>query len=51
MAAVDLVPGDMVSIAWLVLAILFITAGMVLHNFPLRIAGLVLLTGTVLKLF
>jgi uncharacterized membrane protein len=24
---------------------------MVLHNFPLRIAGLVLLTGTVLKLF
>jgi hypothetical protein len=51
MAAVDLVPSDMVSIAWLVLAILFITAGMVLHNFPLRIAGLVLLTGTVLKLF
>ena len=51
MAAADLVPSDMVSIAWLVLAIAFITAGMVLHNFPLRIAGLVLLTFTVLKLF
>ena len=51
LAAYDLVPGDAVSIAWLVLAILFITAGMVLHNFALRIAGLVLLTVTVLKLF
>jgi len=51
MAAFDLVPRDMLSIAWLVLAIAFIAAGMVLHNFALRIAGLVLLTVTVVKLF
>lgn len=47
----DLAPRDMLSIVWLVLAILFIAAGMGLHNFALRIAGLVLLTLTVLKLF
>jgi uncharacterized membrane protein len=51
LAAFDLVPRDMLSIAWLVLAILFIAAGMGLKNFPLRIAGLGLLTVTVLKLF
>jgi hypothetical protein len=51
MAALDLVPSDALSIAWLVLAIAFIAAGMGLHNFALRVAGLVLLTVTVLKLF
>jgi hypothetical protein len=51
LAAIDLVPSDTLSIAWLVLAILFIASGMGLHNFALRIAGLVLLTLTVLKLF
>jgi hypothetical protein len=51
LAAFDLVPSDTLSIAWLVLAIGFIAAGMGLHNFALRVAGLVLLTVTVLKLF
>ena len=51
LAAVDLVPQDGLSIAWLVLSIGFIAAGMAAGNFALRIAGLILLTLTVMKLF
>jgi hypothetical protein len=51
LAAMDLVPGDMLSIAWLILAIAFIAGGMGLKNLPFRIAGLTLLTITVIKLF
>lgn len=50
-AAADLVPTDLLSIAWLVLAIGFIALGMALKERTLRLAGLVLLTLTVLKLF
>lgn len=51
LAAVDLLPSDGLSIGWLVLAILFIAGGMALHDRALRLAGLILLTLTVLKLF
>lgn len=51
LAAVDLVHADGLSIAWLVLSIVLITIGMVLHNLAFRIAGLTLLTITVVKLF
>jgi len=51
LAAVDLVPRDTLSIAWLVLSILVIAAGMGLKDLAFRVAGLVLLTVTVLKLF
>jgi uncharacterized membrane protein len=51
LAAVDLVPEDGLSIAWLVLAIAFIAGGMAAKDRALRVAGLVLLTLTVLKLF
>jgi len=51
LAAVDLVPSDALSIAWLVLAILFVAAGLVLKDLAFRTAGLALLTVTVLKLF
>lgn len=50
-AASDLVPFDGLSIAWLVLAIGFIALGMTLGERTLRLAGLALLTLTVLKLF
>lgn len=50
-AAADLVSWEMLSIAWLVLSIAFITAGMALKERTTRVAGLVLLTLTVLKLF
>jgi uncharacterized membrane protein len=50
-AAVDLVRSDTLSIAWLVLSIALIGAGMVLHNLAFRIAGLALLTVTVVKMF
>ncbi len=50
-AAADLVGWEMLSIAWLVLSIAFITAGMALKERTTRVAGLVLLTLTVLKLF
>ena len=51
LAAVDLVHGDTLSIAWLVLSIGFIVAGIVLRSLAFRIAGLTLLTVTVVKLF
>lgn len=51
LAAVDLVPGDLLSIAWLALAIVFIATGMRQSERSTRLAGLVLLTVTVLKLF
>jgi hypothetical protein len=50
-AAADLVAWEALSIAWLVLSIAFITAGMALNERTTRVAGLVLLTLTVLKLF
>ena len=50
-AAADLVTWDTLSIAWLVLSIALIVAGMVLRERTTRVAGLVLLTLTVLKLF
>lgn len=50
-AAADLVAWEALSIAWLVLSIAFITAGMALKERTTRVAGLVLLTLTVLKLF
>ena len=50
-AAADLVRWDTLSIAWLVLSIAFIVAGMALKERTTRVAGLVLLTLTVLKLF
>lgn len=50
-AAADLVAWEALSIAWLVLSIAFITAGMTLKERTTRVAGLVLLTLTVLKLF
>ena len=51
LAAHDLTSSDYLSIAWLALAIAFIAAGMTLKSFAFRIAGLTLLTVTVLKLF
>ncbi|HEY0325087.1 MAG TPA: DUF2339 domain-containing protein [Allosphingosinicella sp.] len=50
-AAADLVRWDTLSIAWLILSIAFIVAGMALKERTTRVAGLVLLTLTVLKLF
>ncbi len=50
-AAIDLVPSDGLSIAWMVLSIALIGAGMALHDLAFRIAGLTLLTVTVVKLF
>ncbi|WP_166040601.1 DUF2339 domain-containing protein [Sphingosinicella sp. YJ22] len=50
-AAADLVAWEALSIAWLVLSIAFISAGMALKERTTRVAGLVLLTLTVLKLF
>lgn len=51
LAAVDLVPSDTLSIAWLVLAIAFIASGIALRDMAVRLAGLLLLTLTVVKLF
>ncbi len=51
LAAIDLVDENMLSIAWLAVAILFIVAGMMLRNLAIRIAGLTLLTVAVAKLF
>lgn len=51
LAAFDLVHEDGLSIAWLVLSVAFIAAGMGLASAELRFAGLVLLTITVMKLF
>ena len=50
-AALDLVPSNALSIAWLVLSLAFIVGGMVLRDIAVRLAGLILLTLTVLKLF
>jgi uncharacterized membrane protein len=50
-AAIDLAPADGLSIGWLILSILFIAAGMAWKERSVRVAGLVLLTVTVLKLF
>lgn len=51
LAALDLIHEDGLSIAWLVLSVGFIGAGMALRNGELRFAGLLLLTITVVKLF
>jgi uncharacterized membrane protein len=51
LAAVDLVPTSGLSIAWLVLSIALIVSGMVLRDLAVRLAGLIVLTLTVLKLF
>jgi len=51
LGAADLASAAALSIAWLVLSILFIAAGMALKDLAFRTAGLVLLTVTVLKLF
>jgi uncharacterized membrane protein len=51
LAAYDLVHEDALSIAWLMLSIAFIAAGMGFKSLALRFAGLVLLTVTVIKLF
>lgn len=51
LAAVELLPSDLLSIGWLVLSILLIGAGMALGNLAFRFAGLTLLTVTVVKLF
>ncbi len=50
-AAADLIPSDALSIAWLVLAMLMVGAGMALHNLAFRFAGLAFLTVTVIKMF
>lgn len=50
-AAIDLVPGEGLSITWLVLAVLMVGAGMALHNLAFRFAGLAFLTVTVIKMF
>jgi uncharacterized membrane protein len=47
----DLAPGDFVSGAWLVAAIGLLLAGVRLPDKALRLAGLVLLTATILKVF
>ena len=50
-ALFDLVPEDILSIAWLALAIAIVTAGIRLPERTLRVAGLGLLTLTILKVF
>lgn len=50
-AARDLIPADLVTIGWLALAIAFIAAGIRLPEKALRLAGLLLLTATILKAF
>ncbi|HST35092.1 MAG TPA: DUF2339 domain-containing protein [Allosphingosinicella sp.] len=47
----DLVSGDLVTVGWLALAIAFIAAGIRLPEKALRLAGLLLLTATILKAF
>jgi len=47
----DLAPGDLVTAGWLLLAIAFIGAGIRLPEKALRLAGLLLLTATILKAF
>lgn len=51
MAAADLAPGNMVSIAWLALALALLLVGMRISDTPLRLAGLALLTVTACKVF
>lgn len=47
----DLAPGDLITAGWLLLAIAFIAAGIRLPEKALRLAGLLLLTATILKAF
>jgi uncharacterized membrane protein len=47
----DLVPGDLVSAAWLLLSVALLIAGVRLGEKALRVAGLAVLTLTVCKVF
>ena len=51
LAAHDLIAREFVSGAWLLIALGLLLAGMRMHDKPLRLAGLLLLTGTILKVF
>ena len=51
LAAHDLAPRELVSGAWLLIALGLLLAGMRMHDKPLRSAGLLLLTATILKVF
>jgi uncharacterized membrane protein len=51
MAGYDLTPRDFVSATWLALSLGLIAAGIRLPDKALRLAGLVLLTATILKVF
>ena len=51
MAAYDLAPREFVSGAWLLVAIGLLLAGVRLADKALRLAGLVLLTATIVKVF
>jgi hypothetical protein len=47
----DLTPHDFVSATWLAVALALVAAGIRLRDKPLRLAGLILLTATILKVF
>jgi uncharacterized membrane protein len=51
LAGHDLTPHDFVSATWLVVALALVAAGIRLRDKPLRLAGLMLLTATILKVF
>lgn len=51
LAAHDLAAREFVSGAWLLIALGLLLAGMRMHDKALRLAGLLLLTGTILKVF
>jgi uncharacterized protein YjeT (DUF2065 family) len=51
MAGYDLTARDFVSATWLALALALVAAGIRLPDKALRLAGLILLTATILKVF
>jgi uncharacterized membrane protein len=50
-AGFDLAPRELVSAAWLVTAVVLLMAGVRMPNKPLRLAGLLLLTATIARVF